>query len=279
MSAPTPPTTPPPGPGAALMLTAAAWSVTLLSGVAFSAAGLPGPGLAVGHVLAYGGLGTLVARAVPEPAERRLGLRGMAPRWLLPILLLAPSVLLLSELDNVVQLLLPRAQAASTEVAPLALLEFGLFSVLLRPALEEFFFRGVLQQGVTAALGRLRGVAFVAALYATVHGTLMATDASSALSLVIQALLEGLVLGLLREASGSILPGMVLRALVGGIGMLAVAGAKDWVVPGFNAPGPHTPLVWLAPAAASVALGLVLVVRALRERAALPPPAPPAPDA
>lgn len=271
----------PPGPGAALLLTLAAWSLVFFSGVVFAVAGLPGMGLALGHALGYGGLGSAVARAVPEPAALRLGLRGVGWRWLLPILALAPAALVLSELDNLVDLWIPRGalpEAADAPeapaITPLALLEAALFTALLRPAVEEFFFRGVLQQGTVAALGPVQGVVLVAGLYAGVHATLDAQSLSLAVSLGVQFFAEGLMLGLLREASGSILPGIAVRALIRSGGLLAVAYPEVVRIPGFNLPGDHTPAVWLVPALVSVGAGLAFAAREARRRTRLPDPPP-----
>jgi len=268
----------PPGPGAALLLTLAAWSLVFFAGAVFTVAGLPGLGLAVGHAVGYGGIGSAVARAVPEPAALRLGLRGVGWRWLLPVLALAPAALVLSELDNLVDLWIPRPQLVdepdAAAIPTLALIEAALFSALLRPAVEEFFFRGVLQQGTVAALGPVQGVVLVAGLYAGAHATLDSASLSQTMSFGLQFFAEGLMLGLLREASGSILPGIAVRALIRSGGLLAVAFAALVPIPGCNLPGAHTPAVWLVPALASVAAGLAFCAREARTRPRLPDPPP-----
>ena len=262
------PLAPSPTPLGAITLTGLAWMVLVLVTVLATPATGGTLGLAFGSVLGLGGIGTLAARALPAPAERRIGLCGFAPRVLLPVLLLLPSVLFTSEVDNWIQRLFPAAEPAAAEslgADGLGALELVLFAVLLRPVLEEFFFRGVLQQGVVAALGPGRGLALVAVLFALVRASFGIGDAYRATTLGAQALVEGLLLGGLRLASGSILPGVGLAMAMGALGFAALAAKERFPIPGFTGEG-HTPLVWLAPAALSVGLALALLVRTARSR-------------
>ncbi len=256
---------PAPSPAGAVALTGLAWSVMMLVAVIATPATGGTLGLALGSALGLGGAGTLAARALPKPAERRIGLRGFAPRLLLPVLLLVPAVLLASELDNWIQRLFPAVEpadaAASDPALGLAALELVLFIVLLRPVLEEFFFRGVIQQGVAAALGPVRGVALTAVLFGLVRASFGLFDPYRVLSFGVQAFLEGLLLGGLRLASGSILPCVLLQMLGGAAGFAALAWKEALPIEGFNTGSGHTPLAWLAPAALSVALGLLLLAR------------------
>jgi membrane protease YdiL (CAAX protease family) len=220
-------------------------------------------GLALGMLLGFGGAGTLAARAMPPPADQRIGLTGFAPRLLLPLLLLVPVVLLASELDNqVAERLFEGAQPAAAQPSgPLEILEWVLFGVLLRPVLEEFFFRGVVQQGVVAALGPNGGVAFTAVLFALVRASLLLGDAYHATSFGLQALGLGMLLGFVRLASGSILASALLLCTIEAAGISAWALRDTLPIPGFNGEGRYTPLEWLAPAALCVAAGVWLLVR------------------
>jgi membrane protease YdiL (CAAX protease family) len=225
-------------------------------------------GLALGMLFGFGGTGTLAARALPPPAELRIGLVGFAPRLLLPLVLLVPVVLLASELDNqVAAQLFPAAKAAASPepaLGPLDTLAGVLCGVLLRPVLEEFFFHGVVQQGVVAALGPGRGVLLAATLFALVRASLFAADAYHATSFGLQALGIGVVLGFVRLASGSILPGVLLLTAIEAAGMLAFELRETLPIAGFNVSGGHTPAEWLLPAALSVAAGLLLLARHAR---------------
>jgi membrane protease YdiL (CAAX protease family) len=224
-------------------------------------------GIALGTVLGLGGAGTLGARSIPAPAEQRIGLTGFPLRLLLPLLFLAPYVLLVSELDNWIAELFPAPESAESaeeagfELVGLAAVELVLFLVLLRPVLEEFFFRGVVQQGVVAVLGTRRGIVLTAFLFAVVRASFGLGDTQRALTLAAQGFCEGLLLSGLRLASGSILPGAVLAMLTAGLGLLALATKEALVIPGFNDESAHTPLTWLIPAALSVAGGLVWLRR------------------
>jgi membrane protease YdiL (CAAX protease family) len=256
-----------PRPLGAVVLTAFAWTVLVLITALATPAGGGTLGLALGMLLGFGGAGTLAARALPPPADQRIGLAGFPPRLLPPLVLLLPVVLLASEIDNQVSAQLFSGQKPPVpELAPSSLdtLEWVLFGVLLRPVLEEFFFRGVVQQGVVAALGAGGGVAFTAVLFALVRASLFVNDAYHATSLGLQALALGVLLGFVRLASGSILASALLLSAIEACGLLAHGLRDELPISGFNAGGAHTPATWLAPAALSVALGLWLLARSSR---------------
>jgi membrane protease YdiL (CAAX protease family) len=254
---------PTPRPLGAVVLTAFAWSVlVLVTALATPAAGGT-LGLALGMLLGFGGAGTLAARAMPPPAEVRIGLGGFAPRLLLPLVLLLPVVLLLSELDNQIATHLfdgAKPPAPERELGPLETLEWVLFGVLLRPVLEEFFFRGVVQQGVVSALGAGGGLLLTAVLFALVRTSLFADDAYHATSFGLQAFGLGVLLGFVRLASGSILASMLVLCGIEALGALALVLREELPIPGFNV-GAHTPLEWLTSAALSVAAGAALLAR------------------
>ena len=267
-----------PGPGPAWTLTAGAWGVFWLTFLMAGPLGDPVLGLALGMGAGFGGLGTWAARRVPPPVEARLGLRGFPPRRLGIVLLLAPAVLWVSELDNWVKLLLDAGtDAASPDaIGTLGTLEWVLFAVGLRPVLEEFFFRGVLLQSAGARLGSARGLALVTLLFALVRAAspFGAGDAYRMASLGTGALLEGALLGASRLASGSILATILLQALWGGLGLAAVSAAHQLPIAGFNAPGAHTPAVWLVPSALLMAAGLLWARSAARSSTSLAEQAP-----
>lgn len=272
-----------PGPWAAVWLTlAAAFTSQLLALLIAGPDPSPGVGgiaIGVGLAAGYGGLGTLAARRVTAPADVRLGLRGSAPAYLLPVLLLVPVVLLVSELDNVAHVLFPppplpppdpnapQARALLSLATPLDLLESAVLVIGLVPLLHEWFFRGVLLQGLVAHLGPAGGLALTA---------LLSAFASSAplvsfpiwLAAVLGAFVLGVLQGSLRLASGSILPAIALHMGASACGLLGEAFAERVPIPGFNAPGPHSPPALLAAALASCFLGVAL----LRRLAARPRP-------
>ena len=262
-----------PSPTGAMMLTLLAWSVgmftwaTLLQWLGHWAAF----GLAL--ALGYGLVGTLAARGLPAPAEPRIGLRVFPRRDALQVALAVPAVLLASEIDNWVRPLIPPLTAPDETPEPeedvLALLavEFTITAVLLRPVLEEFFFRGVVQQGLVAWVGRAGGVALTTSLYVlAVVGFAFPLGPQHAASLGAQAAFLGPLLGLLRLATGSLLAPILAQMAMALCGLVAMSRPEAIPIPGFNAPGDHTPLAILLPAALSVAAAVWLAARNL-ERA------------
>ena len=237
--------------------------------------------LGLGTAFGLGAAGALGAASVPLPHGVRVGLRGIALRHVLPILLLVPVVLLASEVDNVVKLVLPAPDAPQVvqetlERVPtdtgLALIETAVVVVGIVPLLEEWFFRGILQQGLIANAGVRGGIFLTSLLFAMGHGGPGMSPQSWA-ALVAQTLVLGLVLGYARHTTGSIVAPILLHMGVNGLGVLALALPDVIVIPGYDAPGTHTPLAWLLPSAFAVALGLWLLSREH------PEPMPPLPAA
>jgi hypothetical protein len=72
---------------------------------------------------------------------------------------------------------------------------------------------------------------------------------------VAQTFVLGLAFGFARHVSGSLLGSIVLHVGVNGAGVAGLALAPSVAIPGYNAPGAHTPLVLLVSSLASVALG------------------------
>jgi len=275
-----------PGPWAAVGLTLAAVVSSQLF-AAVIAGPEPSPGvlataLGLGLTVGFGGFGTLAARRVPPPAEVRLGLRGFRPAFLVPMLLLVPVAILSSELDNVARALFPPSEVAADAagaatgrleaMTSLDLVQNAVLIVGLAPVLEEWFFRGVLQQGVVARLGSVRGVALTSLLFALAHGG-PGTSFPIWLAAAAGSLLYGIAFGALRLASGSLLAPILLHTAVNACGVLGVAFAERLPIAGFNAPGAHSPLALVGAALVSCALGFAL----LRRLAPHTPDAPGAP--
>ena len=238
--------------------------------VIFAALGGGGPlplAEALGLVVGFGGIGTLAARQVPPPQAERLGLRGMPLRFVLPLLLLVPVALLAREVDNLVALL---SQAQGPEIAELAeklksagaleLIEELIVAIGIRPVVSEWFFRGVVQQGMVSQLGVGRGISITALLYALGQG-LVGTSFVPWLAATSSEFVNALAYGLTRHYAGSLLAPILLHVALKAAGSLALGFAARFPIPGFNSAGVHTPLAFLLPAAASVALGIALLVR------------------
>lgn len=259
-----------PGPLAAVWVCAVSWlgvAVTLmllsdlLGGIGLAAIG-------IAQALGVGLVATLAARSVPEPRAERLGLRGFAPGLLPWMLLLAPLALVVARLDAALEGLLPElpaaeeAASAAAELAaldpsaPLHWLELALVAVGLSPVVEEFLYRGVLQQGLVARLGRAGGVACTAVLFALAHVQPW-LPSSGLLAAFLAATLLGAVLGVVRLAGGSLLAPILVHAAYNAVAL----GALWWtahLAPDASAADVRTPLppqVWV-PAAAAVVAGL-----------------------
>jgi len=269
------------------MLTLAAVALMWFVAAPFAVNGHGVLGLSVGVAVGFGLVGTLAARRVPDPVEKRIGLMKFPPGAFGLVLLLVPLVFWLSEFDNIAAELFERPEPPETDVDPepgssglssetLRLMEYGLFAVFLRPVVEEFFFRGVLQQGAVGQLGGRSGVILQTLLFVIVRGSAGIGSAYALLSIMSQALVQGLLLGALRLGTGSILPGMLLQGLINAVGLIAIAIAADVPITGLNLQDEgHMSAAFLIPSAVSVGLGLVLLRRRVAEREPLPPAEPP----
>ncbi len=273
-----------PGPLDAVMLT-----MTGLFTMAVMVAVVTGPeqtpsGLAMGLGLAigFGVIGTLAARRVPAPQPQRLGLCGCAPAFAVVVVLLTPTALLASEVDNICRAIWPPSDAAelTTRIAeraslrtPLDTIETWLLAVGLVPVIEEWFFRGVVQQGLVARLGSGAGLVATALLFGVSHALPGSGSTGSLLALAASASLFGWVFGLVRLASGSLLPAIALHAMTNALGLLGMDFVDQLSIPGFNAPGDHTPAGWLVAAAISTGIGIALC-HVLADRPPLPAASP-----
>lgn len=139
--------------------------------------------------------------------------------------------------------------------------------VFVAPLTEELLFRGAIQPALERAWGRLFAVVATAVLFAAYHVAPFA---------LLYAGVAGLVLGLLRARTGSLLPSFVMHAGFNGVGVLVTAELVP--IPGFNSGDDlaRIPLpVLLTALCASIAAFLSFVLLTdpglpLRERADAP---------
>jgi hypothetical protein len=124
---------------------------------------------------------------------------------------------------------------------PWTLAQAFVISVGITPIVEEFFFRGVVQQSLVARLGLVRGVGFVAVLYTLPHLPAVATFPRF-LAGILSAFGMGCLLGLVRIATGSILASILLASLTAAVGIVAFAVREDLPLPGMNVEGTHLPV-------------------------------------
>jgi sodium transport system permease protein len=251
-----------PTPASAVLITMMGAFFTTAIAVVFSSWATPTAAIGIGTVLGLGGAGMLGAANIPPPHAERVGLRLVSRRQLFALLLMLPIALLASEIDNVAAAFFPAPDAQqivqqTVEKLPvdtdLAIVETLIVGVGLIPVVEEWFFRGVIQQGLVASLGAAGGIIVTALFFALGHGAGMSAQAWGAL--VAQTLLLGLAFGYARHRTGSLLAPILLHVGVNGMGVVAMAAPQVIAVPGYNAPGAHTPLVILLPSIAVVAIG------------------------
>ncbi|HTF36344.1 MAG TPA: CPBP family intramembrane glutamic endopeptidase [Myxococcota bacterium] len=256
--------------GVAFWITLLAILSSLVIDIAAGSAGSRQLAAALGLVVGFGGVGTLAARQVPPPQAERLGLRGMRLRFLLPLLLLIPVALLASELDNLVKAALSQSQASEiaeireklSSAGALEVLEGAIVGIGIQPVVSEWFYRGVVQQGVVSQLGAGRGIVITALLYAlALSEGAVGTSFVLWFAATLSEFVTGIAYGVARHYSGSLLAPILLHVALNASANLALGFAARLPIPGFNAAGVHTPIQFLIPAAASVALGAALLVR------------------
>jgi membrane protease YdiL (CAAX protease family) len=218
----------------------------------------------MGAVLAYSGIFALCAVRFQRPPMQQLALvRAPALAWL-AVAFLLPSVVLSSEIDNLVKLVfpLPVEPPSTGEVLPFLGPTLGIVVVAVFPISYELFFRGILQPLAVARLRAVAGILLTAVLSGVALGLILGGPWG-----VAPAFAGALVLCILRQASGSLWPPIALHALTG----LTFLGAqyKLFGLAGFDdVSAAHTPLPWLAGAAVSTAIGFWLLRVASREQPA-----------
>ncbi|MBW2496241.1 MAG: CPBP family intramembrane metalloprotease [Deltaproteobacteria bacterium] len=143
----------------------------------------------------------------------------------------------------------PEATASEDEeeVPPLvdpkdtwSLLQAFVIFVGIAPVVEEFLFRGVIQQGLVARLGLARGVGLVALLWALLRPAPV-DDLASFVAAGLSFVALGWLLGIVRIATGSILGSITLASIWAAIGLGSLALQDRIELPGMNVEGTHLP--------------------------------------
>lgn len=218
---------------------------------------------AIAVALGLGSAGALVATRVPPPHGERVGLTHLNSRYLAGLACLLPIVLLASEADNWVRVAvdLPAPMGDRTEPSePLLWIETLILLVGLRPLVEEWFFRGLLQQGLVLRYGAAAGIVLAASLSA-LHRGILSLGTPSMWPWMAQTWVLAVSFGYARWVTGSLLAAVLLHATASFLGILAEVYQTQVPIAGFNAPGPHTRPDVLVASAASVALGARLLAR------------------
>ena len=134
---------------------------------------------------------------------------------------------------------------------PLSLISAFIVMVGISPVVEEFLFRGVIQQGLVQRLGLIRGVTMVA-LFWTLLRPVPIAGFERFLAAAIASFGLGWALGIVRIATRSILGSILLAAVWAAVGLASVALEGRMELPGMNIQGTHLP--W------SVTMASVLLV-------------------
>ncbi|WP_437968561.1 CPBP family intramembrane glutamic endopeptidase [Sorangium sp. So ce260] len=158
-----------------------------------------------------------------------------------------------------------RLVQAFVEASALDRVAFGLIFIALGPALEEAFFRGALARPMRWKHGAPLVVATTAVLFAAAHGEWQK---------LLPIAIFGVALGVLRVASGSLLPPIVLHGTYNAIQCFALLTAGG-AGPAFEAPAaagaalPETTSLpgWLVAVSSACALVLTALACALGNRA------------
>jgi len=262
------PPAPPVTPGFAVLLSFVVAFSQLILILVLSSMGLGmGPAsLGIATLLAFGFAFTLAVPRIPAPPEVQLGFVRPPPIAWWAALFLLGSVLLISEADNVVRGVWPMPEELSSAGPPGDFADqmgLALVLVVVLPVAQEILYRGLLQPPIVRLWGSARGIAFISALNALAF-SLMNPWA------LIPVFASALVLGVLRQSASSLLPCLLLHVLFGGVTLLA--SHAFFQIPGFDdTTAPHTPMMWLAPAALLSGIGFGLC------RAAASTPGPPLP--
>ncbi|MBJ18876.1 MAG: CPBP family intramembrane metalloprotease [bacterium] len=125
---------------------------------------------------------------------------------------------------------------------PASILQAFVVMVGISPIVEEFLFRGVIQQGIVQRLGLVRGVSVVALLWTLLRPAPIA-GFSRFLAAVIASFALGWALGIVRIATRSILGPILLASGWAAIGLAAIVLEGRIELPGMNVSGTHLPVL------------------------------------
>lgn len=272
-----------PGIGHAVLMTLALLGMQLAGGmaigiVAFMIGGNDAPA-AVGHhpgttiainLLAFGGVFAWALAANRVPWRTLLPLLPVRATAIFAIIVsVAGLAVVLSEVDNVVSMILPRPEWFAAFFRDIIANDrhpwLSLFlTVVVAAATEEAIFRGVILRGLLGHARPAVAIGISALLFAFVHVNPWQFIGPLAL---------GVLFGWWYVRTGSLVPGLIGHALFNGLADFSRHAPFD--IPGFTVPhglstSPvHQPLCFTLAGAALVLLGLLWF------RRTTPPPAPP----
>jgi membrane protease YdiL (CAAX protease family) len=220
--------------------------------------------------IAYGLVGALALPQVPRPWIARLGIAPLKAKYWLHVALLVPALYVGVELQAGVRLLAGRPGGVGIYVLNRELVTTGnggsllgvaLLALVVSPVLTEWFFRGVVQQGVVDRLGTTRGLLLTSALTAIPQAA-PREDPFVWIAVVLSVAWWGFVAGALRITTGSLVAPIAVHAGWNALWLATVLGAESMPIPGFTVTGRSLPVAIVVPAALCTAAGAVLQWRA-----------------
>lgn len=132
-----------------------------------------------------------------------------------------------------------------------------ILTVAALPALsEELFFRGYLFQALQTASGSITAIVLSSLLFGLFH---LVTAMGMMSERFLVTTLLGLVLGIVRWRTGSVLPGMLLHAAHNSVLVLITLYNERLTELAWNVEKDHAPLLWVAAAAVGVSVGGSLI--------------------
>lgn len=149
---------------------------------------------------------------------------------------------------------------------PFSLMEAFIVVVGIGPVIHEFLFRGVLQQGLVAQLGLMRGVTLASLLWTMLRPPGLTSPARFAAAFIAWFAL-GWLLGMVRAATGSILGSILLASLWASVGFASLALQDRVALPGMNVDGTHLPVALTIASVLLVAWAGRKVLNEAQERA------------
>lgn len=224
-------------------------------------------------VIGYGVMGWLALRSIEPPWRERVGWKGLAPATVPALLFLAPIPIVSLAVQAVVRAPLLRGATEGIWEWRGPMLEAGsdlglvgvlLLVVVVVPALTEWFFRGIIQQGVVARWGPVAGVLWTAALYGAIVAGLR-TNAGAWVAIFAGTFVAGCVFGLARQATGSLAAAVVAHVGASALYALLHLAGNVVSISFVSAPGRLVPLPVVAIALGVIApAALLLLARARR---------------
>src|SRR5262249_44971147 len=138
--------------------------------------------------------------------------------------------------------------------------------VILLPVSLEWFFRGILQQGLVARVGARWGILAAAALYGAVVAGLR-TDASTFTAVFWSVLAAGILFGWVRQATGSLWAPAAVHAGASPVPALIRLAGPTLPVSYVSTPGRGLPTLLVAISSALVAAGALVLAWGTRTSA------------